>query len=74
MDLPEQAALALETLRREGRDVRFEVAKVCGDARWRLSAHYVGRAGDAVRIGLLYSGDRLALEALRDRLAGTASA
>jgi hypothetical protein len=69
MTLPEQAARAVETVRREGSDVRFEVAKVCGDARWRLSVRYVGRAGDEVRLGLLYSPDRPALEALRDELA-----
>jgi hypothetical protein len=72
MDLPEQAARALEVVRREGRDVRFELAKVCGDERYRLSVRYRKAAGgDDIRLGLVYSDDRAALEELRARLAGT---
>jgi hypothetical protein len=69
VDLPEQAARALEVVRRQGRDVRFEIAKVCGDERYRLSVRYKAAGGDDVRLGLLYSEDRAALEDLRARLA-----
>jgi hypothetical protein len=67
MELPERAALALEVLRREGRELRFEVARVCESSRYRLSARYRSDRGEE-RLGLVYSEDREALEALRARL------
>jgi hypothetical protein len=67
MELPERAARALEVLRREGRELRFEVARVCESQRYRLSARYRSDAGE-VRLGLVYSEDEEALEALRVRL------
>ena len=70
MDLPEQAARALDVVRRDGVDVRFEIAKVCGEERYRLSVRYRKGGSDEVRLGLLYSPDRVALEDLRLRLAG----
>jgi hypothetical protein len=70
MELPDQAARALDAVRRDGRDLRFEVAKVCGDGRYRLSVRFHQGAGDEVRLGLVYSEDGAALEELRARLAG----
>jgi hypothetical protein len=67
MELPERAARALEVLRREGRELRFDVARVCESQRYRLSARYRSEAGE-VRLGLVYSEDEEALEALRRRL------
>jgi hypothetical protein len=68
MDLPDQAARALDAVRRDGDDVRFEIAKVCGETRWRLSVRFRKGGGDPVRLGLLYSEDREGLEELRLRL------
>lgn len=69
MELTEQAALALAVVRRDGEDVRFEVGKLCGEARFRLSVRYRSR-GDEVRLGLAFSPDRAELDALHARLAG----
>ncbi len=68
MELPARAAQAGEVLRREGRELRFEVGQVCESGRYRLSARYRSAAGE-VRLGLVYSEDREALEELRARLA-----
>ena len=68
MELPDKAAQALDVVRRDGADVRLEVTKVCGDVRYRLSVRYRARSGDEIRLGLAYSEDRGALEALRARL------
>jgi hypothetical protein len=70
MDLPDQAARALDAVRRDASELRFEVAKVCGESRYRLSVRFRKGAADEVRLGLLYSDDRAALEDLRARLAG----
>ncbi len=67
--LPDQAVRALETVRRDGRDVRFEVTKICESKRWRLSVRYEQATGGEFRLGLLYSEDRDALERLRAALA-----
>jgi hypothetical protein len=68
VELTEQSARALEAVRRDGADVRFEVGKMCGDARFRLSVRYRPLGGDEVRLGLAFSPDRTELEALRARL------
>jgi len=68
VELTEQAAHALEVVRRDGAEVRFEVGKMCGDARFRLSVRYRARGGDEVRLGLAFSAERAELEALRARL------
>jgi hypothetical protein len=75
MELPPDAARALEELRRTGRDVRFEIRKACEQERWRLKVVY--RAPDPatgrdreVQLGLLWSEDRPGLEALARRLEG----
>ena len=73
MELPLKAADALATLRRDARDVRLEVSKVCGDSRYRLSARYRSREGVESRVGLLYSADRGGLEELRARLESSAT-
>jgi hypothetical protein len=74
MDLPGDAAAALDAVRRTGRDVRFEVRKACEQERWRLKVVY--RAADpetgaeeAKELGLVWSEDRQGILALRDRLA-----
>ena len=71
MELTEQAARALAVVRRDGEDVRFEVGKLCGEARFRLSVRYRSRGGDEVRLGLAFSPDRAELEGLHARLAGS---
>ncbi|HET9595171.1 MAG TPA: hypothetical protein VFP65_06305 [Anaeromyxobacteraceae bacterium] len=71
MELTEQAARALEVVRRDGQDVRFEVGKVCGAARFRLSVRYRALGGDEVRLGLAFSADRVELEALQSHLLAT---
>jgi len=75
MELPQDAARALEAVRRTGRDLRFEIKKACEQERWRLKVLY--RAPDPktgeespVQIGLLWSEDLAALEELRRRLEG----
>jgi hypothetical protein len=75
MELPGEAARALEAVRRTGRDLRFEIKKACEQERWRLKVLY--RAPDPgagedrdVQLGLVWSDDLPALEALRNRLEG----
>jgi hypothetical protein len=73
MDLPPDAARALEAVRRTGRDVRFEIRKACEQERWRLKVLYrVPEAGGdrEVQLGLVWSDDRPGLEALARRLEG----
>ncbi len=74
MQLPDEAARALEAVRRTGRNVRFEVKKACEQERWRLKVLY--EAADpatgettTVQLGLLWSEDRAGVTSLRDRLA-----
>lgn len=74
MELPEQAARALEAVRSEGRELRFEVDEICHSKRFRLSVRYVRRAGDSFRLGLLYAEDRAALERLASVLASRIAA
>lgn len=69
MELTELAARALAAVRRDGRDLRFEVTEICHSSRFRLSVHYLASAGAEQRVGLLYSEDRDGLESLRSRLA-----
>jgi len=74
VELPDKAARALETVRRTGRIVRFEVRKGCEQERWRLKVIYLAvdaRTGatSEVQLGLLWSEDRRAIQELRDRLA-----
>ncbi len=69
MELSEAAARALEVVRRDGRDLRFGVDEICHSGRWRLSVRYRAADGEEVRLGLLYSEDREALERLGATLA-----
>jgi hypothetical protein len=67
------AAGALEIARRDGRDLRYVVVEHCHTGRHRLSVRYVvpdpqGGAPRDVNLGLLWSEDLAALEALRDEL------
>jgi hypothetical protein len=71
MQLTDLAAGALEVARRDGRDLRYEVSEICHSERYRLSVRYRSASGDEVRLGLAYSPDRDALEALRSTLSGT---
>ncbi len=73
MELPERAARALEVVRRDGHDLRFDVAEICHSDRYRLSVHYRGPSGEVLRLGLVYSTDRAALERLLGALAGEAA-
>jgi hypothetical protein len=68
MVLTEEAARALEAVRRSGRELRFVVDEICHSERYRLSVRYRAASGDEVRLGLLYSSDRDALAALAERL------
>ncbi len=68
MELPELAARALAAVRRDGRDLRFEVTEICHSSRGRLSVRYLRAGGEEQRLGLLYSEDRSGLEALQARL------
>jgi len=75
MDLPPDAARALEAVRKTGRDVRFEIRKACEQERWRLKVLYrvpdPQAGGDReVQLGLVWSEDRPGLEALARRLEG----
>lgn len=73
MELPADAARALEAVRHAGRGLRFEIKKACEQERWRLKVCYRpdGSEGDReVQLGLLWSEDLESLEALRQRLAG----
>lgn len=72
MELPETAARALAVVRRDGRDLRFPVDKICESDRFRLSVRYRAPSGEEIRLGLLYSEDRATLEALAAELAGGA--
>jgi len=74
MDLPVDAAAALASVRRSGRNVRFEVRKACEQERWRLKVVYEAvdphtGAESTVQLGLLWHEDRGEVVALRDRLA-----
>lgn len=74
MDLPEDAAAALASVRSTGRNVRFEVRKACEQERWRLKVLYEAvdpetGAESTVQLGLVWHEDRSAVVALRDRLA-----
>jgi hypothetical protein len=77
VELPEEAARAVEAIRRNGQNVRFEIKKACEQERWRLKVLY-DRADPAtgetttIHLGLLWSDDRAALVALCDQLAGGA--
>jgi hypothetical protein len=68
MELPELAARALASVRRDGRELRFEVTEICHSTRFRLSVRYRRAGGDEQRLGLLYSEDRAGLEALQAQL------
>jgi len=68
MELTEQAAQALEAVRRGGRELRFVVDEICHSERYRLSVRDLDGSGDEVRLGLLYSTDRDALAALAEQL------
>jgi hypothetical protein len=69
MELSDQARRALEVVRRDGRDLRFEVSEICKADRYRLSVRYRDAGGEELRLGLHYSPDREALDALRVELA-----
>jgi hypothetical protein len=74
VELPAEAVRALEAVRRNGRNVRFEVKKACEQERWRLKVLYDAvdpATGEVspVALGLLWSDDRAGVVALRDRLA-----
>jgi hypothetical protein len=69
MLLPENAARALEVVRREGRGVRFEIKKACEQERWRLKVCYApATGGGETQVGLLWSEDLAGLEALKRKL------
>ncbi|HTP51336.1 MAG TPA: hypothetical protein VMK42_11600 [Anaeromyxobacteraceae bacterium] len=72
MELPPDAARALELVRRNGRDVRFEIKKACEQERWRLKVCYhtgaTGSEEGEVQLGLLWSEDLTGLEGLLRRL------
>ncbi len=69
MQLTEQATRALDVVRRDGQDLRYEVTEICHSDRFRLSVRYRAPSGEELRLGLLYSTDRAGLEELRERLA-----
>jgi hypothetical protein len=74
VELPVEAARALEAIRRTGKNVRFEVKKACEQERWRLKVVYEAAdpatgEGTTVQLGLLWSDDHEGVSALRDRLA-----
>jgi hypothetical protein len=73
VELTRDAVSALETIRRTGRNVRFEIRKACEQERWRLKVVYEATdpaTGEehTVQMGLLWSEDRAALLALCERL------
>ncbi|WP_242345591.1 hypothetical protein [Anaeromyxobacter terrae] len=73
LSLPDEAAAALESLRRTGKDVRFEIKKACEQERWRLKALYDvvdedGAPPRTIHLGLLWSDDRQGVRDLKDRL------
>ncbi len=69
MELTDTAVRALAVVRRDGRDLRFPVDEICHSHRFRLSVRYRAPSGEEIRLGLLYSEDRAALEALGAALA-----
>jgi hypothetical protein len=69
MRLSDKALEALDVVRREGRALRYVVDEICHSSRYRLSVRYQAPAGGEIRLGLLYSADRVALEELGERLA-----
>ncbi|WP_176068267.1 hypothetical protein [Anaeromyxobacter diazotrophicus] len=73
MELPETAARALATVRRDGADLSFPVDEICHSKRFRLSVRYRAPSGEPIRLGLLYAEDRAALEALARALAAEAA-
>jgi hypothetical protein len=73
ISLTPAAARALEVARAEGQDLRFVLLEHCHTGRFRLSVRYQvtdRRTGEArdVNLGLVWSEDRAALEALRAEL------
>jgi hypothetical protein len=69
MELPADAARALEAVRRDGRDVRFEIRKACEQERWRLKVCWrAPENGGESQLGLAWSEDRAGLEDLLARL------
>jgi hypothetical protein len=74
VNLDDRARAALEAVRRQAASLRFAVERPCGASRSRLSVYYAGagyRGGagsEEFRLGLAYSADAAALEALRDAL------
>ena len=74
MELTETAARALAAVRRDGRDLLYPVDEICCSSRFRLSVRYRAASGEEIRLGLLYSEDRAALEALAAALAAGAPA
>jgi len=74
VELPVDAARALDAVRRTGQNVRFEVKKACEQERWRLKVLYDAAdpaTGETttVALGLLWSDDKAGVTALCDRLA-----
>jgi D-serine deaminase-like pyridoxal phosphate-dependent protein len=69
MELPEQAARALAVVQKDGRELRYVIEHMCDSPKHRLSVRYRNAAGEELRLGLLWSEDRAALDALRERLA-----
>lgn len=72
MELSETAAQALAAVRARGGRIRFEIKKACEQERWRLKVCYLPAGAPAgapeAQLGLLWSEDLEALEALRRRL------
>jgi hypothetical protein len=73
VELPDEAARAVEAVRRTGQNVRFEIKKACEQERWRLKVLYdradpVTGETTTIHLGLLWSDDRAAVVALRDQL------
>ncbi|HET6924017.1 MAG TPA: hypothetical protein VFI16_12790 [Anaeromyxobacteraceae bacterium] len=72
MDLPETAARALAQVRSRAGRIRFEITRACEQERWRLKVCYLSAGAPAgapeSQVGLLWSEDLEALEALRRRL------
>jgi len=72
--LDDRARRALEEVRRRASGLRYAVERHCGASRARLSVYYRGAGyrgapgSDGFRLGLAYSEDAAALEALRAEL------
>ena len=73
MNLPADAARALEEVRRTARGVRFEIRKACEQERWRLKVCFRRDGEREVQLGLAWSEDLPGLEALMRRLEGEAT-